>query len=74
MNALAAPSSAPVILDELDAGGRLVRLPAAAADALRGTGLVDVRPEGEGVVIGDLDLSRLAEIRKALPALRHRVL
>ena len=43
-----APSSAPVILDERDTGGRLVRLPAAGAEALRGTGLVDVRPEGEG--------------------------
>ena len=36
--------------------------------------ILAVLPEGEGVVTGEMDLSRLAEIRKALPALRHRVL
>ncbi len=31
-------------------------------------------PEGEGVVIGDLDLTRQAEVRQSLPALAHRTL
>ncbi|MCK9285682.1 MAG: carbon-nitrogen hydrolase family protein [Rhodocyclaceae bacterium] len=30
--------------------------------------------KGEGVVVADLDPARLAEVREALPALRHRVL
>ena len=32
------------------------------------------RDEGEGVVIGAIDPSRLAEVRENLPALTHRVL
>ena len=36
--------------------------------------IIAVQAEGEAVVAGDLDLARIAEIRKALPALRHRVL
>jgi deaminated glutathione amidase len=31
-----------------------------------------VLPEGEGVVCGELDTERLAQVRKQLPALRHR--
>jgi len=33
-----------------------------------------VLPEGPGVVDGLLDPARTAEVRAALPALRHRVL
>jgi len=36
--------------------------------------IVDVLPEGPGVVGGNIDPARLAEVRSALPALRHRVL
>jgi predicted amidohydrolase len=36
--------------------------------------IVTVLPEGEGVVLGDIDAARLAEVRANLPALRHRVL
>ncbi|MGE0312461.1 MAG: carbon-nitrogen hydrolase family protein [Lautropia sp.] len=36
--------------------------------------VVDVLPEGEGVVCAEIDPARTAEIRAALPALRHRVL
>ena len=32
------------------------------------------RAKGPGVVLGDLDLARIAEVRASLPALRHRVL
>jgi nitrilase len=32
------------------------------------------RAKGEGVVIGELDHARLAEVRASLPAWRHRVL
>ncbi|MDR2614780.1 MAG: carbon-nitrogen hydrolase family protein [Candidatus Accumulibacter sp.] len=32
------------------------------------------RDKGEGVVIGELDHARLAEVRASLPALKHRVL
>ncbi|RJF94963.1 carbon-nitrogen hydrolase family protein [Noviherbaspirillum saxi] len=32
----------------------------------------DVLPEGEGVVIGELDPARLQRVRESLPALRHR--
>jgi len=32
----------------------------------------DVRPEGAGIVIGDLDPAHLARVRESLPALRHR--
>ena len=31
-------------------------------------------PEGEGVVVADLDPARLVQVREQLPALRHRVL
>ncbi|PZP33775.1 MAG: acyltransferase [Roseateles depolymerans] len=31
-----------------------------------------VRPEGEGVVLAELDTARLAQVRQQLPALRHR--
>ena len=31
-----------------------------------------VRPEGEGVVLADVDLVRLARVRQQLPALAHR--
>lgn len=36
--------------------------------------IVDVLPEGPGVVGGTIDPMRLHEVRQALPALRHRVL
>jgi len=36
--------------------------------------VIDVLPEGEGVVRGMIDPARLAEVRQNLPALRHRVL
>ncbi len=36
--------------------------------------VVAVLPEGEGVVCAEIDFGRIAEIRTALPALRHRVL
>ena len=36
--------------------------------------IVDVLPEGEGVVIGEIDLEKMAEIRERLPALKHRKL
>lgn len=29
-------------------------------------------PEGEGVVVGDVDLARIAQVRRELPALAHR--
>jgi nitrilase len=32
------------------------------------------RAKGEGIVIGELDRARIAEVRASLPALRHRVL
>ena len=31
-----------------------------------------VRPEGEGVVLAELDAARIAEVRSQLPALTHR--
>mgnify|MGYP002139134402 CR=1 FL=1 len=31
-----------------------------------------VRPEGEGVVLAELDVARIAEVRAQLPALTHR--
>lgn len=34
--------------------------------------VVDVLPEGEGVVIGEVDAERLAQVRTQLPALAHR--
>ena len=36
--------------------------------------VVDVLPEGEGVVVADVDPARIAEVRAQLPALSHRVL
>jgi predicted amidohydrolase len=36
--------------------------------------IVSVLDEGEGVVSGDLDRARIAEVRRSLPALRHRVM
>jgi nitrilase len=36
--------------------------------------IVSVLPEGEGLVIGDIDPHRLQYIRESLPALRHRKL
>jgi deaminated glutathione amidase len=34
--------------------------------------VLDVLPEGEGVVIAELDAARLAQVRQQLPALQHR--
>jgi predicted amidohydrolase len=34
--------------------------------------VLDVLPEGEGVVVADVDLARLAAVRQQLPALAHR--
>lgn len=36
--------------------------------------VLDLLPEGPGVVCGDIDPARISEVRTALPALRHRVL
>ncbi|MBS1187881.1 MAG: nitrilase [Burkholderiaceae bacterium] len=36
--------------------------------------IVDVLPEGEGVVIGELELDKMGDIRERLPALKHRKL
>jgi deaminated glutathione amidase len=36
--------------------------------------VVASRPEGEGVVVGDVDPVRIADVRAKLPALSHRVL
>ena len=36
--------------------------------------ILSVLSEGEGVVAGDLDRARLAEVRRSLPALGHRVM
>jgi len=35
--------------------------------------VVDKRAEGAGIVIGDVDLTVIAECRERLPALKHRV-
>jgi len=35
--------------------------------------VLDVLPEGEGIVVGEVNCDRLAEIRLNLPALKHRV-
>jgi hypothetical protein len=32
------------------------------------------RAEGSGVVLGEVDLARIADLRASLPALDHRVL
>ncbi len=34
--------------------------------------VIAVLPEGEGVVLAELDLERLAAVRAQLPALTHR--
>ena len=36
--------------------------------------ILDVLPEGEGIVIADLDAARLQSVRTRLPALKHRLL
>ena len=36
--------------------------------------ILDVLPEGEGIVIADLDAARLQSVRTRLPALQHRLL
>ena len=36
--------------------------------------IVDCLPEGEGIVMGEIDPARIAEVRRSLPALTHRVL
>ena len=36
--------------------------------------ILDVLPEGEGIVIADLDTARLQSVRTRLPALQHRLL
>ena len=36
--------------------------------------ILDVLPEGEGIVIADLDAARLQSVRTRLPALHHRLL
>ena len=36
--------------------------------------IIHVLPEGPGVVSGNIALQRIAEVRRALPALRHRVM
>ncbi|WP_321798365.1 carbon-nitrogen hydrolase family protein [Caballeronia sp. J97] len=36
--------------------------------------IVDVKDEGPGVVLGGIDLQRIAAVRQSLPAYRHRVI
>jgi nitrilase len=36
--------------------------------------VLNVLPEGEGVVLAELDLARIAQVREQLPALQHRTL
>ena len=36
--------------------------------------VLDVLPEGEGVVTADIDTGRLGSVRSRLPALKHMVL
>jgi len=36
--------------------------------------ILDRKSKGPGIVIGDLEQSRLEEVRASLPALRHRVM
>lgn len=36
--------------------------------------IIDRRPKGPGIVIGDLDHARIKEVRASLPALKHRVM
>ncbi len=36
--------------------------------------ILDILPEGEGIVIADLDAARLQSVRTRLPALQHRLL
>jgi len=35
---------------------------------------IDCLPEGPGIVVGDIDQQRLASVRQALPALKHRTM
>ena len=36
--------------------------------------VIDRLDKGEGVVIGEIDHTRIAEVRASLPALKHRVM
>jgi nitrilase len=36
--------------------------------------VLEVLPEGPGVVLGELRRARLAEVRRSLPALSHRIM
>ena len=36
--------------------------------------IVAEQPEGEGVAVGDVDMSRIADVRTKLPAFSHRTL
>ena len=36
--------------------------------------IVAVLPEGEGLAAGEIDLAKIAEVRRSLPALKHRTL
>ena len=36
--------------------------------------IISAVPEGEGIAIGDMDPARLAQVRRDLPALKHRVM
>jgi hypothetical protein len=42
--------------------------------ARQGIRIIDVRDEGAGVVAGNIERSRIDEVRQSLPAWRHRVL
>lgn len=36
--------------------------------------IIDILPEGEGIVCGDIDLQSLSAVRESLPALKHRTM
>lgn len=36
--------------------------------------ILDRKPKGQGIVIGEIDHARIAEVRANLPALKHRVM
>lgn len=36
--------------------------------------IIDILPEGEGIVSGDIDLQSLSAVRESLPALKHRTM
>ena len=36
--------------------------------------ILDRRPKGQGIVIGEVDHARIVEVRANLPALKHRVM